>query len=222
MPNRKNYLPRLEFRGLGHWTAAIVNHLYWSIATCNCNGEEFVERFKSIVHHTVNKHHFPHHIFHKKCAHEELSENEQRNKDWLVMGSPSHEKLRKIVTEKQILNDLSQITKQTHTALLEVFHASKTRYLPKSVFYGMQKTLAGTQLAALDHNNSINRQQVFSNLNANWTETITYWTKYYCGPSSSSTLYITTVSSKFFDQFWNEISDKSISIRKQVMLCIFK
>ena len=101
------------------------------------------------------------------------------------MRSPSHEKLRKIVKEKQLLNDLSQITKQ----MLGVFHASKIRYLPKSVFYGMEKTLAGTQLAALDHNNNINRQQVFSKLNANWTETITYWTKYnYSDPSSSSTL----------------------------------
>ena len=93
VPNRQNYLPILELTGLGQWTAAIVNHLYWSIATCNSNGEELVEQFKSIVHHTVNKHHFPHQRFYKKCAHEELSENEQRNKEWLVMGSPSHEKL---------------------------------------------------------------------------------------------------------------------------------
>ena len=77
------------------------------------------------------------------------------------MGSPSHEKIRKIVIEKQLLNDLSQITKQTHTTLLEVFHASKIWYLPKSVFCGMEKTLGGTQLVALDHNNNVNRQQVF-------------------------------------------------------------
>ena len=118
------------------------------------------------------------------------------------MGSPSHEKLRKILTEKQILNDLSQITKQIHTTLFEVFHSTKIRYLLKSVFYGMKKTLAGTQLAALDYNNNINRQQVFRNLNANWIETITYWTKYnYSGPSSSSTLYITTLNPKFLNQF---------------------
>ena len=139
------------------------------------------------------------------------------------MGSPSHEKLREIVKEKQLLNDLSQITKQTHTTLLELFHASKIRYLPKSVFYWMEKTLAGTQLTAPDHNNNINRQEVFSNLNANWTETITYWTKYnYSGPSSSSNLYITTLIPKFLNQFWKEISGKSLSIRKQVVLCIFK
>ena len=174
--NCQNDLPTLELRGFGRWTAAIVNPLYWSIATCNSNGEELVERFKSIVYHTVNKHHLPHQRFYKTCAHEEFSENEQRNKECLIMGSPSHEKLREIVTEKQLLNDLSQITKQTHTTLFEVFHASKIRYLPKSVFYGMEKTLAGTQLTALDHNNNINRQEVFSNLNGNWTETITYWT----------------------------------------------
>ena len=118
------------------------------------------------------------------------------------MGSPSHGKLRKILTEKQLLNDLSQITKQTHTTLFDVFHSSKIRYLPKSVFYGMEKTLAGTKPAGLDCNNNINRQQIFRNLNANWTETITYWTRYnYSGPSSSSTLYITTLSPKFLNQF---------------------
>ena len=44
--------------------------------------------------------------------------------------------------------------------LLEVFHGVKIRYLPESIFYKMEKMIAGTQLAALDHNNNINRPQV--------------------------------------------------------------
>lgn len=56
---------------------------------------------------------------------EKLSGKKQRNREGLVMGSPSHKKLTKIVTEKQLLNDSSQISKQTHTALVKVFHFQK-------------------------------------------------------------------------------------------------
>ena len=138
------------------------------------------------------------------------------------MGSPSHEKIRKIVTEKQLLNDLSQITKQTHNTAWS-FPCFKNTILTEKCILRNGETLGGTQLAALYQNNNINRQQVFSKLNANWTEIITYLTKHnYSGPSSSSTLYITTLSPKFLNQFWNEIYGKSLSIRKQVILCIFK
>ena len=63
------------------------------------------------------------------------SENENRNKEWLVMESLSHEKFKtKDMTEKHLLNDLNQMTEQTHITLLEVLHASKIQYLLKSVF----------------------------------------------------------------------------------------
>ena len=92
------------------------------------------------MHHTVNKHHFPHQAFFRKYAQEKLQENAQRNREWLIMGPSSHEKLTKTVMEKQLLNNLSQISKQTHATLFEVFHGSKIPYLPKSVFYEKEKT----------------------------------------------------------------------------------
>ena len=72
------------------------------------------------------------------------------------MGSAAHEKLIKIVTPTLLVNDIKKMTEQVHTTLLEVFHGVKIRYLPKSIFYKMEKMIAGTQLAALDHNNNIN------------------------------------------------------------------
>ena len=41
--------------------------------------------------------------------------------------------------ENKFLNDLSHITKQTDTLLLDILHASKIQDLPKIVFYGTRK-----------------------------------------------------------------------------------
>ena len=59
-----------------------------------------------------------------------------------------------------LVNDIKKMTEQVNTTMLEIFHGVKIRYLPKSIFYKMEKLFAGTQLAALDHNNNVNRSQV--------------------------------------------------------------
>ena len=38
--------------------------------------------------------------------------------------------------------------------------ALKIAYLPKKTFFGIEKMIAGTQIAALDHNHNVNREQV--------------------------------------------------------------
>ena len=81
------------------------------------------------------------------------------------MESLSHEKFKtKDMTEKHLLNDLNQMTKQTHITLLEVLHASKIQYLPKCVFYGTGKAVAGIQFAVLHHKRKIKKQKVYTNL----------------------------------------------------------
>ena len=73
------------------------------------------------------------------------------------MGSAAHEKLIKIITQRMLVKDLEQMTEQVQTTMLKVFHGVKIRYLPKSIFYQMEKMVAGTQLAVMDHNNNVNR-----------------------------------------------------------------
>ena len=73
------------------------------------------------------------------------------------MGSLFHKNL-KHVTQKQLLNDLSQTIEQTYITLLEALHASKIQYLPKSIFYGTEKTVAGIHLAVLNHKKNIKQQ----------------------------------------------------------------
>lgn len=147
---------------LARWAPAVVNHLYWSIATCGGNGKELAERFTSIVHHSVNRHVFPHNQFYRKCDHPPLSNEALGRKEWLDMGSAAHAKLIKVVTQPVLVKDLEQMTEQVNTTLLEVFHSLKIRYLPKSTFFKMEKMIAGTQLAILDHNNNVNREQKYS------------------------------------------------------------
>ena len=64
--------PSQGITGLDRWTSVNVKHFYWSKATCNCNAEELVERFKSIMQYIVHKHHFPFKDFtgsvHKRSA----------------------------------------------------------------------------------------------------------------------------------------------------------
>ena len=51
-------------------------------------------------------------------------------------------------------------TEQVTTAMLEDFHALKIAYLPKKTFLGIDKMIADTKIAALDHNHNVNREQV--------------------------------------------------------------
>ena len=44
--------------------------------------------------------------------------------------------------------------------MLEVFHAMKIAYLPKKTFFGIEEMIASAQIAALDHYNNVNREQV--------------------------------------------------------------
>lgn len=148
-----------DMKILASWAPAVVNHLYWSIHNCHGNGKELVERFTSIIHHSVNRHTFHHNKIYKKCEHPELTEDENNRKQWLVMGSEAHSKLVKVVTQPSLVKDMEKLTEQLHTTLLEVFHSLKIRYLPKSIFFKMEKMLAGTQLAILDHNHNVDREQ---------------------------------------------------------------
>ena len=91
-----------------------MNHLHWSLFTCGGNGKELAEHFLSLQHHVVNKHHFPNNVFHKKCGHVLLSEDETRIKEWRHMGSEAHEKIIRVLSGKNRLGDLEQMTEQVN------------------------------------------------------------------------------------------------------------
>ena len=152
--------PIPETKVLAKWVQSIVNRFYWSISTCNGNGKELVERFVSVKHHIVNRHKFELHVFYKECAQPPLDEKIVVTTEWLAMGTEAHEALCKIISEATLLPDMEHVTFDVNTALLEVFHSLKIRYLPKSIFYRMEKMIAGTEISTLDYNNNILSEQV--------------------------------------------------------------
>lgn len=144
---------------LNEWIPSIVNHVYWSVQTCEGNGEELAERLLSVVHHICNRHSFPGNKFYKKCEHDKYTEDEVRSRNWLQMGSPPHEALKKVLLQPQLVKDIKKMNLNIFTTYLEIFHSLKIRYLPKSIFFEQEKMEAGVKLAALDHNLNIKRNQ---------------------------------------------------------------
>lgn len=62
------------------------------------------------MRHIVNKHEWSVASVYHQCAHEELSEEDERTKQWLKPGSPSHKALQAIVTDKRLLKDIESVS----------------------------------------------------------------------------------------------------------------
>lgn len=110
----------------GLWVESLVNHFWWSVST-STDALDLVERFTSIVHHVVNKHHWPGYNSFKKCDHERLAKTDARNIKWMTQGSKAHEEFKTILNRYTLRNDLLQIHGAAHTTLLEVLVRSYAR-----------------------------------------------------------------------------------------------
>lgn len=142
------------------WIKSVSNHLWYCSRNCNSNIPLLVEMWKSILYHVSGIHAWPEDnefkVF-RACNHAHLSNEEQRRKKWLKQGSPSHEALRKIVTDKRLLQDLPYIGEFMHTGALEVFHNVVLKYAPKRLEFNFAQMDARLKLAALDHNLNVGR-----------------------------------------------------------------
>ena len=142
------------------WIHSISNHLLWSAQTCDHNTELLCAKWTSIVHHISNIHqwddgyeHFNH------CAHETLSSDDERKKQWLEKNSPAHNALCKIIYNKTLQRDIKKLCGFQHTGSLEVFHSMLTKYCPKRQHFCYNGMRARTELAIIDHNNNTEREQ---------------------------------------------------------------
>ena len=93
------------------------------------------------------------------CAHDPLSEDEQRERKWLTPGSSAHTALRKVVMETRLVKDIVKTTRAVHTGPLESFHSLINKYCSKRQHFCFKGMLARTQLAVLDHNSNLLRDQ---------------------------------------------------------------
>ncbi|XP_057317565.1 uncharacterized protein LOC130662674 [Hydractinia symbiolongicarpus] len=146
-------------RDLNDWMKSIINHFWWACSTCEGDPILLKEKWQSLLCHIRGVHYWVNNTLYHKCAHEELTLLQQAQKKWLTEESPAYIALEKIVNEKQLLNDLKHVADFKHTGQLEVYHSLLNKYCPKRLTFSYAGMVARTQLAVLDHNSGVERQQ---------------------------------------------------------------
>lgn len=150
---------RKGYEMLQFWLKALSNHLWWCCATCSGNAELLKEKWLSFLHHVTDVHSWNcSHLFHK-CAHRALTRAERKEKAWLKRDSPAYEAIEAIVTDKQMLKDLDNMTEFCHTGGLENFHSMLLHYCPKRLHFSYEGMVGRTQLAIMDNNSNTDRSQ---------------------------------------------------------------
>ncbi|XP_056457818.1 uncharacterized protein LOC130391621 [Gadus chalcogrammus] len=148
-----------ENRVLQGWIRAILNHFWFSCSSCGESAEELKRRWTSVLHHICGEHTWEQDGRKWACPHPALNPDQQRTKRWLQPESQVFKSLRNIVEDKRLLKDLEQMTRFKHTGSLEVYHNVMLKYLPKRLHFRYDTMVARTQLAILDNNYNVGRQQ---------------------------------------------------------------
>ena len=145
---------------LKQWIQAIITHLWWCAKTSQGNGNQCAEKWKSIVYHTANIHHWDGCQDFHECAHPPIPQEIARRKKWLRVGAPAHDALKEVVWNKSLLKDVAMLAEFIHTGVLEMYHGLMAKkYCPKLQHYSYDGMRARTQLAILDHNHNVGRTQ---------------------------------------------------------------
>ncbi|KAH7948787.1 hypothetical protein HPB49_002217 [Dermacentor silvarum] len=118
------------------WRKTIVRHLYWCAVNSHGNEKLFLARWLSILRHIVNVHDHPHPL-HPSCFHGEMPE-----RDWLVEGSESFQRLKAILAEPHLLRDLPRASHKAQMFGLEDFHSLLIHFAAKSTKFTYEGMLA--------------------------------------------------------------------------------
>ncbi|XP_059404902.1 uncharacterized protein LOC132140098 isoform X1 [Carassius carassius] len=143
---------------LREWLRSIKNHIYWTAAS-STTGPERVAKWSSILNHVRDIHthddpNFP------ACLHPQ-KRSRDRNK-WLVAGTQAFYKLEKVMTNKQILNEVTKLSPHQQTSYFESFHSVILRFAPKNVVFPFLGMLCRLYLAAFYYNENAGRAQATS------------------------------------------------------------
>jgi len=168
-------------RELKKWMKSITNHLWWACATCGDDEELLREKWTSVLFHIQNKHRWTGCKKFTKCDHSRLTKKQIKAKEWLSPKSEAFQALQKVVLDKNILKDLSYLTKFSHTGVLEVYHALYNKWAPKRQHFSYSGMITRSQLAVMDFNAGSNLEQAttkkgekrynvnFSKITKNWS-----------------------------------------------------
>ena len=143
---------------LMQWIPAIKTHLWWCAATCEGDAQNMLERWLSVTHHVTNSHDWGYGTF-SCCAHTALDEDELDAIKWLEAGSPAHKALNEVLEDTRLKNDIKKLNLFCHTGQLENYHGFLLKYAPKRIQFSYEGMVARLELAALDNNANVGRQQ---------------------------------------------------------------
>ncbi|XP_038126779.1 uncharacterized protein LOC119773727 [Cyprinodon tularosa] len=150
-------------RDLQPWIKSICNHLWYACSTCGGDPDDLIRKWKALLHHICGVHRWEEDGQEIKCVHADLTSEEQRRKRWLRRDSYAFKALTAIALDKGLMKDLRQMALFKHTGKLEVFHASMLKYTEKRLHFHYSTMKARTQLAVMDHNENVQREQAYTN-----------------------------------------------------------
>ncbi|KAF4521776.1 hypothetical protein B566_EDAN006297 [Ephemera danica] len=155
-----------KFEFLNEWRQSIINHIWWSAATCKENSELLVEKFKSILNHVRNIHSWDNGTLTHQCGHEPLPAATVKGRKWLGQKKRNYDSrqdytvLMKLVNDNRFVNALKHASHFLHTGLLESYHNIRLMYTPKRIHYPCTGMVIRSILAVLDHNFNVSRTVV--------------------------------------------------------------
>ena len=141
------------------WMQSISNHLWWSASTSNGDAAMLVEKWISILHHIVNQHQWKRHQLFRACEHHTMMKRETKSIKWLKPGSLAYIALEQVEKNKNLIKDVTKLTEFHHTGELEQYHSLMLKYVPKCEQFSYSGMIAQTQLAILDRNHNVDRDQ---------------------------------------------------------------
>lgn len=98
------------------------------------------------------------------CDHPALTPEEVKARKWLKPGSSAHKALLAVVLDKLLVKHIRKLTRAMHTGPLECFHSALLKYTPKRQHFSYPVMLARTELAVMDHNANLGRDQATDKL----------------------------------------------------------
>ena len=110
------------------------------------------ENWISLLFQIQNKYYWTGNDLYHQCCYVNLSTEEERSKAWLSPESESCLALQTTVLDKTILKDIVQLTRLSHTMILEVYRSVLNKWSPKSTHFSYIGVVARCKLAAVNLN----------------------------------------------------------------------
>ncbi|XP_062580835.1 uncharacterized protein LOC134242728 [Saccostrea cucullata] len=137
--------------------------MYWSAgSTPDNNGDMIVAKWESVIQHLQNIHNNHPNALFRRCLHDPLEEDDEREIEWLNPTSKAFEQLEKILLNKTLLKDISRLSSQEQTSSLEAFHSLILHFAPKNTAFSYLGMLCRLYLAGLHNNENSERDQMFT------------------------------------------------------------